>query len=81
MDNANVIVSVLCSLISGLAVALPSVYATKHTIETNNALQDERIMQMQNEIKQLANDVKAHNNFGLQLTELRTRLDVLERAK
>lgn len=74
MDN-NLIVAVITGCIS----AFGSIATVLITNSKNNALQDERIGYIKNEIQQLSNHVEQHNNFGLQLTELKTRVEILEK--
>lgn len=71
--------SIICSVISGLCVALPSVISTKATIDKNNALQDERIMELTRKLDDLTDNVQKHNNFGIQIAKLETRVEILEK--
>lgn len=77
----NIILTIITSLISGLCVALPSVYSTKNTLDRNNALQDERIQNLQKDLQGLAAKVEQHNNFGLQLENIKARLTAIEQRK
>lgn len=85
MDSAIVV-----ALISGGITALTTVLAVVVSNEKNNALQDERDKVMKaemettkketkEEINKLASKVEQHNNFGLQLARLETRVEILER--
>lgn len=67
------------ALISALIPTIASVATVLSTNSKNNALQDERDKNLKEEIEKLTTKVEAHNNFGLQLAELRTRVDILER--
>lgn len=67
------------ALISALIPTIASVATILSTNSKNNALQDERDKNLKEEIEKLTHKVEAHNNFGLQLAELRTRVEILER--
>lgn len=67
------------ALISALIPTIASVATVLSTNSKNNALQDERDKNLKEELAKLTTKVEAHNNFGLQLAELRTRVEILER--
>lgn len=74
MNNA-----LLSSIIGGL---LSGIFSVVIVIIQNNktmALLEERDKTMKEEIVKLSNKVEAHNNFGLQLAKLETRIDLLEK--
>ncbi len=74
MNNA-----LLSSIIGGL---LSGIFSVVMVIIQNNktmALLEERDKTMKEEIIKLSNKVEAHNNFGLQLAKLETRVDLLEK--
>ena len=74
MDNA-----LLSSIIGGL---LSGIFAVVMVIIQNNktmAILEERDKTMKEELIKLTNKVEAHNNFGLQLAKLETRVDLLEK--
>jgi len=73
MDN------LLSSIIGGL---LSGIFAVVMVIIQNNktmAILEERDKTMKEELIKLSNKVEAHNNFGLQLAKLETRVDLLEK--
>ena len=73
MDN------LLSSIIGGL---LSGIFAVVMVIIQNNktmAILEERDKTMKDELVKLTNKVEAHNNFGLQLAKLETRVDLLEK--
>lgn len=70
---------IITAMISGLCVAVPTLIATLVTNAKNNALQDERIANVNNYITNLTDKVEKHNNFGLKIVELETRLSILEK--
>lgn len=70
---------IIIAIVSGLCVAIPSVFATIMTNSKNNALQDERIQMINTNISTLTAKVEQHNNFGLQLADLKARVENLER--
>lgn len=69
------------AVITGLCTAIPSVIATLVINSKNNALQDERIAVINNNISELSNRVDKHNNYGLQLARLETRVEILEKGR
>lgn len=74
MNNA-----LLSSIIGGL---LSGIFSVVMVIIQNNktmAILEERDKTMKEEIVKLTNKVEAHNNFGLQLAKLETRVDLLEK--
>lgn len=72
--------TIVVAIVSGLCVAIPSLIATFVTNAKNNALQDERIASIKTNIAELTDKVEKHNNFGIQLAKLETRIDILERS-
>lgn len=70
---------ILVAIITGGLSAMCSVIAIVINSKEQNALQDERQRVMKEDIAKLAAKVEQHNNFGLQLAELKTRVDILER--
>lgn len=66
-------------LVGGIVGAIPTIITVVATINKNNALQDERISNIQGEIKELSERVNQHNNYGLQIARLETRVDILEK--
>lgn len=70
---------ILIALITGGISALVTVVTVLVTSEKNNALQDERIKVITDTIKKLENKVEQHNNFGLQLAKIETRVTNLEK--
>ena len=74
MDSA-----LLSSIVGGL---LSGIFSVVMIIIQNNktmALLEERDKNMKEELVKLTNKVEAHNNFGLQLAKLETRVDILEK--
>ena len=74
MDN-----TILVALISACIPALASIITTIEISNKNNVLQDERINQLQGEIKKLTGKVEQHNNFGIQIENIKTRVEILEK--
>lgn len=75
----------MVALISAIATIITVIYQNNKT----NALLEERMKQtnirleerdknMKEELERLSNKVESHNNFGLQLAKLETRVDALE---
>ena len=70
MDN-----TVVAVIITGVV----SIGTTLITASKNNALQDERISVIKHELESLNNRVEKHNNFGLKIVELETRISNIEK--
>lgn len=71
--------TLVLSIISSLIPALASIIVV--IIQTNKTtiLLEERDRVMKEQLEKLTNRVETHNNFGLQLAKLETRVDILER--
>lgn len=74
MDKALVL-SIISSLIPALASIIVVIIQTNKT----TILLEERDRVMKEQLEKLTNRVETHNNFGLQLAKLETRVDILER--
>lgn len=70
---------IMIALIGALIPSIASVATILSANSKNNALQDERDRNLKEELAKLTTKVEAHNNFGLQLAELRTRVEILEK--
>lgn len=70
---------ILLSMISACVPALASIAVV--IIQTNKTtiLLEERDKVMKEQLEKLTDKVEAHNNFGLQLAKLETRVDTLEK--
>lgn len=73
MDQA-----LLMSIISACVPALASIIVVFIQTNKTTVLLEERDRQMKEELVKLSNKVETHNNFGLQLAKLETRVDILE---
>lgn len=71
--------AILVALITGGLSAFASVITVIITSDANNKLQDERIKTLTDLIGKLQTKVEAHNNFGLQIAKLETRVDDIEK--
>lgn len=69
----------LIAIVSAVIPTVASIATILSQNSKNNALQDERDKNLKEELAKLTTKVEAHNNFGLQLAELRTRVEILER--
>lgn len=49
-------------------------------MEKYNELNKQAMQAMENEIKDLARKVEAHNNYGLEIRELKTRISIIEKG-
>lgn len=70
MDN-----TVLVVIISSLA----SIITTIWTSRSSDAIQGEQIKTIQSEIEKLATKVEQHNNYGLEIVDLKARVSALEK--
>lgn len=70
---------VVISIISACVPAVASIVVMMMQTNKTTILLEERDKQMKDELEKLANKVENHNNFGLQLAKLETRVDILER--
>ena len=70
MDN-----TVLVVIISSLA----SIITTIWTARSSDAIQGEQIKTIQSEIEKLATKVEQHNNYGLEIVDLKARVSALEK--
>ena len=74
MDNA-LVSAIVGGMITGVFSVLISFIQQNRTL----AVLEERDKSMKEELSKLTNRVEAHNNFGLQLARLETRVDILEK--
>lgn len=74
MDNA-----LISSLVGGLLTGIFSVIVVILQNNKTMAILEERDKTMKEELIKLTNKVESHNNFGLQLAKLETRVDLLEK--
>lgn len=79
MTKADAVENLLIAFISAIIPTIASVATILSANSKNNALQDERDRNLKEELQKLSTKVEAHNNFGLQLAELRTRVEILEK--
>lgn len=73
--DTTIAVAFISALIPSIASVMVSVAQTNKTI----AILEERDNAMKEQLKDLKAKVEAHNNFGLQLAQLETRVDNLEK--
>ena len=73
MDN-----QITIAIISGLCVAIPTIISTVSTLNKNNALQDERINRIQDDIKVLSNRVEKHNQVAERVSVLEAEVKNLK---
>lgn len=74
MDQA-----VILSILSACVPAIASIIVVMIQTNKTTILLEERDKQMKEEIVKLAKKVEDHNNFGLQLARLETRVEILEK--
>jgi DNA anti-recombination protein RmuC len=68
--------SIWVAVISGLFVAIPSIIATVSTINRNNAVTDERLKVINDNMVKLNDKVDV---FGTDIPQIKVRLDHLEK--
>jgi len=73
MDN-----QITIAIISGLCVAIPTIISTVSTLNKNNALQDERINRIQDDIKVLSSRVEKHNQVAERVSVLEVEVNNLK---
>lgn len=73
MDN-----QITVAIISGLCVALPSIIATVSTMNRNNAIQDEKLKLITEQMVKLTDKVEQHNNYGIEIPQIKVRVSHLE---
>lgn len=71
--------TILLSIISACVPALASIIVVMVQTNKTTILLEERDRVMKEELEKLTNKVENHNNFGLQLAKLETRVDILEK--
>ncbi len=70
MDN-TIIVVIISSLVS--------IFTTVWTARNSDAVQGEQIKSIQAEISKLSAKVEQHNNYGLEIVDLKARVTALEK--
>lgn len=73
MDN-----TITVALISACVPAIASIMVVMVQTNKTAILLEERDKVMKEQLEKLTAKVEAHNNFGLQLAKLETRVDALE---
>lgn len=71
--------TILVSIISACVPAIASIIVVMIQTNKTTVLLEERDRVMQKELEKLTNKVENHNNFGLQLAKLETRVEILEK--
>ena len=70
--------SVLTAVISGLCVAIPSIFTTLKSSKANNELIEYKINDLKEDVKVLSDKVQAHNNFGIRLTKVEENMNIIK---
>ena len=70
MDNTIIVV-----IISGLVTIITTIWTSKQS----DIVQGEQIKTLKEELTRLTNKVEQHNNYGLEITDLKARVAALER--
>lgn len=73
--DSNITVAVITGLIAGAS----SIITTVITSRNSDIIQTEQIKVIQQEITKLSNKVEQHNNYGLEIADLKARVSNLER--
>ena len=74
MDN-----TILVAFIGAMIPAAASIITSIQQANKTTALLEERDKTMKEQLAKIENKVETHNNFGLQLAKLETRVDILEK--
>lgn len=69
------------SLATSVVGAIATIIVVIVTADKNNALQDERIKTLKDDVEKLSQKVEQHNNFGVRIAKLETRVEALEKEK
>ena len=67
------------TIIAVIISALASIVTTVWTARASDAVQGEQIKNIQSEIEKLAAKVEQHNNYGLEIVDLKARVAALEK--
>lgn len=73
--------TIAVAFISALIPALASIFVCVSQTNRTIAILEERDAMMKEQLVDLKNKVEAHNNFGLQLAKLETRVNALEQKQ
>lgn len=71
--------TITIAVITGMMTAIPSIIATVMSQRKSDILQTERISVIQKEISELSGRVEKHNNYGIEIPQLKVRIDNLEK--
>lgn len=66
------------AVISGLCVAIPSIFTTLKSSKVNNELLEYKIGDLKEDVKILSDKVQAHNNFGIRLTKVEENMSIIK---
>lgn len=69
---------IIVAVISGLCVAIPSIYTTLKSSKANNELVEYKINDLKDDVKILSDKVQAHNNFGIRLTKVEENMNIIK---
>lgn len=69
---------IIVAVISGLCVAIPSIFTTLKSSKANNELLEYRINDLKEDMKVLNEKVQVHNNFGIKLAKLEENINNLK---
>lgn len=69
---------IIVAVISGLCVAIPSIYTTLKSSKANNELVEYKINDLKEDVKILSDKVQAHNNFGIRLTKVEENMNIIK---
>lgn len=69
---------IIVAVISGLCVAIPSIYTTLKSSKANNELIEYKIGDLKEDVKLLSDRVQAHNNYGIRITRVEESINNLK---
>lgn len=69
---------IIVAVISGLCVAIPSIYTTLKSSKANNELIEYKIGDLKEDVKVLSDRVQSHNNYGIRITKIEENMNIIK---
>lgn len=77
----STVITCIVTLVGIFASSSATRNAIANELKTNQAVINSEFNNIKEEVKELKEDVKKHNNYGLQIKEIETRVKILEGSK
>lgn len=77
----STVITCIVTLVGIFASSSTTRNAIANELKTNQAVINSEFNNIKEEVKELKEDVKKHNNYGLQIKEIETRVKILEGSK